>query len=467
MKKWGGTSASAWLWLCFFLLSLFSFIFSFISCDAKETMAILPLTYCTLCVVFYKNYVGIINNIPKLMIHALFFVRMAALPLLYSMNAERQLFQGSISVDHYFSQACWLMVYELFVVHITMYCYDHVRRRRIAKRRNVSTSIDISKRLLWGIGLYLLVVFLFARQYTPVFKMILQLGDNDFTVASKHNLSVGSIGRAVRTLYGMFFKIFRILCPAYCIIQAYLRKPDAKLATIVLIVGCVFQLFFISDTFAEVIIVCLVLILLYLKCYPERTRSMMALMAGSTVGMLVIYFIVRYNVRNFVSLYTRDTGFLVYITEIINAYFTGVDNVAAIFRIPSGFQWSAMRAEILGAIPFNTTLFGDIGNKLQYYYNSYTNAYGQIPPTIGVGYYYFGPVFAPIITVAFTWISLRYSDKARYEKITLRYAVDLFSSIVFALGLVMYSPAIVLQWFFCWIVPMLIITRFTGERTGN
>lgn len=40
-------------------------------------------------------------------------------------------------------------------------------------------------------------------------------------------------------------------------------------------------------------------------------------------------------------------------------------------------------------------------------------AYGQIPPTIGAGYYYFGFILAPIISILFVKLSLVYYDKAQ------------------------------------------------------
>ena len=137
---------------------------------------------------------------------------------------------------------------------------------------------------------------------------------------------------------------------------------------------------------------------------------------------------------------------------------------AAIFNVDKSFGKEAFKAGIIGAIPFNSTLFGDRGNKLQYYYNIYNRAYGQIPPTIGAGYYYFGFILAPIISILFVKLSLVYYDKAQKINKSIKYISEIFCSITFALGTVMYSPSITLAWFFSWGIPMLILTSFTGEK---
>ena len=47
---------------------------------------------------------------------------------------------------------------------------------------------------------------------------------------------------------------------------------------------------------------------------------------------------------------------------------------------------------------------------------------------------------------------------------SIKYISEIFCSITFALGTVMYSPSITLAWFFSWGIPMLILTSFTGEK---
>lgn len=407
----------------------------------------------------------ITDNISKLVIVSLFFVRMVILPFLYLENINMQLFEGRGSVETHFSKACFLMVYEYFVVQLVLYFYEHKRAGKKWSFKRIASNIDISKGLVAVLAIYVLGIAVFFPQYSENFKTIFQLIDADFGVASLGvEYNVGSLGRILKTLFSMSVQLFRILFPALLMKQMYDRNSESKACTWVFVFSCVLQFMFLTSTFAEAIVSCLVLVLFYIKLYPERRNKTFLFLGVSTLGMLILYFVVRYFVNTTVGLYSKDNGAMSYAAQIINAYFAGVDNVAAIFNIPSGHEKESFCAGILGAIPFNSTLFGDRGNKLQYYYNFYNNSYGQIPPTIGTGYYYFGTILSPVITGMFVILSMRYFKKAENMKVSLRYVATIFCSVVFALGTVMYSPSITLSWYFSWGIPMLLLTLFTGKN---
>lgn len=307
-------------------------------------------------------------------------------------------------------------------------------------------------------------MYCFMPQYAESFKTILNLSDAEFTIAGDSIVyQIGTIGRIIKTLFSMSFQIIRILLPAYVIRAVCKKNASPKLAFAVLIVFCLLQFFFLTSTFAEAIVACLAIILYYLHLFPSKKKKIIMLIGISTIGIMIVYFAVRYFSKNS-SIYDKSSGPILYMAQIISAYFTGPDNVAAIFNVDKSFGKEAFKAGIIGAIPFNSTLFGDRGNKLQYYYNIYNRAYGQIPPTIGAGYYYFGFILAPIISILFVKLSLVYYDKAQKINKSIKYISEIFCSITFALGTVMYSPSITLAWFFSWGIPMLILTSFTGEK---
>ena len=332
------------------------------------------------------------------------------------------------------------------------------------KLKYINIKENISKFLIIGLSAYIIIVYCFMPQYAESFKTILNLSDADFTIAGDSIVyQIGTIGRIIKTLFSMSFQIIRILLPAYIIRSVCKKNASPKLAFAVLIVFCLLQFFFLTSTFAEAIVACLAIILYYLHLFPSKKKKIIMLIGISTIGIMIVYFAVRYFSKNS-SIYDKSSGPILYMAQIISAYFTGPDNVAAIFNVDKSFGKEAFKAGIIGAIPFNSTLFGDRGNKLQYYYNIYNRAYGQIPPTIGAGYYYFGFILAPIISILFVKLSLVYYDKAQKINKSIKYISEIFCSITFALGTVMYSPSITLAWFFSWGIPMLILTSFTGEK---
>mgnify|MGYP004651068005 CR=1 FL=1 len=458
------------IFLLFEIIAIFTSFICFYKVDLKSKMllGVLPLGYFLISLLFYKNFGYITNNISKLMVVSLFFVRLVILPFLYAGNIDAQLFEGRNLVESHFSKACLLMVYEYFAVNTALFFYEHKRERRKWHIKHIVSNTDISKGLVICLAIYVLGIAFFLPQYSQSFQTIFSLGDINFTVASsKIEYSVGSLGRVLKTLFSMAVQLFRILFPALLMREAYKRNSNSRACTIWLVLGCALQFMFLTSTFAEAIVACLTLVMFYIKLYPSRKTKTFFFLGASTLGMLVFYFVVRYFVRTVGGLYSKEDGATNYAAQIINAYFTGVDNVAATFNIPSGHGAEAFYAGVIGAIPFNSTLFGNRGNKLQYYYNLYNSAYGQIPPTIGAGYYYFGALLSPAVTVFFIVLSMRYYKKAEKMEASLRYVAVIFCSVTFALGTVMYSPSIALAWYFGWGIPMLVLTLFTGEDRGR
>lgn len=459
-----------YIFLMFEIIALITTIVCLFKVDSssKNQLFILPLGYILISGVFKRNFMYITGNISKLVIVSLFFVRMVILSFLYSGNIDIQLFEGKSSVEAYFSKACFLMIYEYFVVQLILYIYEYKREGGKWRIKRITLNVDISKVLVVFLAIYVLGIAFFLPQYSESFKTIFNLADADFAVASSRiEYNIGSMGRILKTLFSMAVQLFRILFPVFLMKQIYDRNSKSKGCVLLLVLSCVLQFMFLTSTFAEAIVSCLAIVLFYIKLYPERRKRTFLFLVISTVGMFVLYFVVRYFVNISGGLYSKDSGAMSYAAQIINAYFTGVDNVAAIFNIPSGHESEAFRAGILGAIPFNSTLFGERGNKLQYYYNFYNSSYGQIPPTIGTGYYYFGTILSPVITGLFVILSMRYYKRAEHMEVSLRYVAVVFCSIVFALGTVMYSPSITLSWYFSWGIPMLILTMFTGKKKKN
>ena len=350
-------------------------------------------------------------------------------------------------------------------------CYTNNNTFAYRKKSNkiktnyVGLKQNISKFLIIGLSIFIIVVWIFMPQYAGKFKTIFSLSDVSFTTSNDNTVyQTGTIGRIIKTLFSMCFQILRILLPAYFIREFYKKGSNLKLVSTILIISCLLQFLFLTSTFAEAIVSCLAIILYYLHLFPEKRKKVFIFIAICTIGIMLIYFSVRYFVKTETSMYNKSDGPVVYIAQIINAYFSGVDNVAAIFNVDESVKTETFKAGLLGAIPFNSTLFGDKGNKLQYFYNEYNNSYGQIPPTIGAGYYYFGMLFAPIISALFVKLSLIYYDKAQKNEKSIQYIALVFCSIVFSLGIGMYSPSITLAWFFGWGIPMLIITLFSSDK---
>lgn len=431
--------------------------------DEKKAVLFLPLGYMVVNLVFSFNFNQFYHNIAKLLIFIMTFIRLVVLPGLYLFCINQQLFAGHAVVASGFGTAVSLMLYEYAAIHLVIAFHDYLFPRR--KSNYVKQSEDNSN--LGSILLVIIACMLLIAAVIPerlsTYKTIFTLNEADFTKAHHLEFAVGGLKRVLSTLFNFFLSIVRIMGPVYLLQWVHRKKRDSMLATWILVLCCVGQFFCLTDTFAHALVACLTISLAYLYLYPSHFKRVMFSFSLFCVGMGIVYFGVRFVIVPG-SMYNTATDTIYHFAGKINAYFTGVDNVAAMFNVPNGHQWEVIKAGVLGAIPFNSTLFGEIGRKLQYFFNFYNvTIHGQIPPTLGSGYYQGGLFLAPSITMLFVYLSLLYNDWAKKAPNVFKQAPLQFCSISFALGTVMYGVSITLSLFFSWGIPMICIAAL-GTR---
>ena len=456
------SAISAFVYMAFLTISFFTIFICLIANthESKKWLFVIPLGYFIISFIFNANFKSLDLNVPKFILQALYFIRLALLPMVYALSDLEFVFQGAISVEPNFTKACFLMVYEYLAVQLALWILPQIKKKKASDKPEKRYSINFCGKIILVISLFVIIVAVFFPELGTNFKTILQLGEEDFTIGETVDFELGTVGRIVHTLFNLSVQIIRILLPAFLMYLVYKKKPNESYVKILMLSACVLQFFFLTSTFAEAIVSSIVLVLFYMNLYPKRVKKTLILLMTGAVGILCLFFVVRFLAKSENSMYLSD-DLLVYIVRIINAYFSGVDNVSAALNVPEGLKWETLRAELLGAIPFNSTLFGNVGNKFQHYFNSTNLSYGQIPPTIGIGYYYFGVVFAPALSVLSVVASQLFFNAAQRNKGTMNFVSMIFCSIVFALGTVMYSYAISLQWFLSWGLFLIIITKLT------
>jgi hypothetical protein len=161
---------------------------------------------------------------------------------------------------------------------------------------------------------------------------------------------------------------------------------------------------------------------------------------------------------------------------MISAYFSGPQNVAtaiAATKQSNSLGLVNIFTDFLQRIPYltkyTTVLFGGTSNVIfnQYFGDKYL---GQIIPSIGLGYSYFGFLFAPVIPCIAVWCSLHFEKKAQA-------APDVVSKNLFYLGVIMMARATAMSnmlsgitylgnFFFAWIIIYLGISRRNKKLIG-
>ena len=411
------------------------------------------------------------TNIAVVLIIATALVRYCVLPifLVFSNFATAM----KLNIEKNATGAIILLIYEIIAVFLTVII---VQKKQTTKIINQTNRSGVRFKLLGEILAVLLLFCLFVLVYIPqtklMFKTIFDLTNEDFTSVtySASMNELGSTKRILQTLFAMVFHFLRIMVPIYVVKLAKTKKARESVIFLIAFVFVFLQFLLITSTFAESIISGLIILIVTAKICPEKGSRLLKFSAVFVCAIVIIYFCVRYWVNTTklnTSYYTKDGNFFSYLSNIINAYFTGVDNVAAVFNVPQNGKLEALFFNVYRAIPFNNSLFGLDGENFQSIYNSANNLTGQIQPTIASGYYFFGPIFAPILSVLITWVALTFANKGQKTQYFWEYVAYTFTAISIALGLSMYNDAIVLQWFTTWELPIIILSKLSSEKIND
>ncbi len=455
------------IWCAFLIISLASAVYLVFfdhSFDDYQSIGAIPFVFFVCTVVFANVYTALSKNIGVLCLHSVMFVRLVVSPVLMTLSGYDSIFRGISTAD--VNYAVTLMCYECVLVYLVL---SYMTTRSKHKTFDQEYTLKIQKPnslfriVVWVMLLYCVAVWLLIPTVRDLYKTVLEFGESEFTSAdyNQNTEKVGSLARSMQTLFKLFFDIVRIVVPMYLIIWFKRRGFAPKIAIIAGVLFACLQLFFISSTTARAVICAFLIIYFISRLYPQYSKKIMNTAIISAVFVIVVYFAIRFTVG---SRYGDNP--IEYLSKIITAYFGGVDNVAVGNHIPEGHEASTLFASIYSSIPFNSTLFGLKVENLQSIYNTANGSYGQIPPMIVEGAYYFGELFAPIMSCICAAAAYHFGERYARTSSAWHLVSNLFLAIICSISIVMYNEEILLVWLLEWLVPMKILSKLADWERG-
>jgi hypothetical protein len=431
-----------------------------------SSMAFLPFVFALCTVLFASVYTQLGSNIGLLCLHCLMIIRLVVTPFFMVQAGFQSHIKGITQQE--VEKAVVLLSYECLAMYFVLSRLTAKSKKQILsgqlQTKEYAISYDKPNGLftlvLFALGIYCLVVWFILPSSRDLYKTVFDIANEDFTTVlySAAQENVGSLKRAMLTLFKMVFDIVRILLPMYFLI--FLKRRGAPLrmsiTTGLLLAGV--QFLFIDSTTAKSIISAFLLISFLARLYPVQSKRIVNIAALIATAAIVAYFLVRFLVG---SRYGDDST--EYVSKILNAYFGGVDNVAAGMNMPEGYAAATFWGGLYSAIPFNSSLFGLRVEHLQTLYNDINGSYGQIPPMIIEGEYYFGVLLAPLVPCLCASAAYHYGEKFSHTSSAWHLVSNLFASVLFAVSIVMYNQEILLSWLTNWLLPMGILS-WLAER---
>lgn len=462
------------------ILICFSFIFIAIIaavniiCDFDKPvyyslLFMLPVTFAVLSAFCNNLYTLIPDNLGVSLIIVLFFCRMVVSPLFMCLGDYLSTIK--INVDQNTPWAVLLVCYEETAVFIYL-LYRMQKPKQYTVSDNDKFSIDSSVQRKYGLLICVILILILGciiitPQLMDMYRTVFEISDENFTnyedsyIIRKYG--TGFVSTLTLVAGNYLIRAALIIVPAFFIVLLA-KKKEKKFNRIISFFLCFVSLFFIGGAIARSIIYIISLLMLRVHMFPGKKNNsniMRIIIVG--VAVALGWWIYNFDSSNLsLSRYAYFSG-------KFSAYFSSVNIVSGVFNLPDGLEYKLRYIiyDFLKSIPFCSTIFGLNHVDVQTFFNAYNDSWGQIPPTIGMGCYYFGPVLAPVYSLVFAHIAYSCGEKIAYAKNPFSRIRLILTTIFFSMGIVMYNIPITFINLFTMLLPMYIMEKIVYNKTDN
>ncbi len=469
--------------IIFSLLTIFLIIFDFSKPEYYNALFLLPLTFIFISVVYSKLYKLIPSNLGVSLILALFFVRMVLSPFFMCLGSYQ------VTINHNIDQntiyAIGLVCYEALLVFFFLYYVNFMKTSKVnignvTLKKNESRkstrifSFEFSKNkqfiiysaLIASILILIIISVIIVPDILSGFRPITDMVNPNFSSFEDAYL-VTKFGttfiKKLAIVVGIYLiRAICILLPTYVLVVISKLNNQSIMNKILSWLVCFIPLLCVGGTIAQSLIYVVVLILLRSFLYPSKNTYKILFAVGATCCIFIFAY---WTMR---EIMTEGEDFLGDFSKRFSAYFSGVNIVSGTFNMPitAKNQITYFIYDYLSTMPFGNTVFGLDSSipSIHVFFNNCNLTQGQIPTTIGMGYYYFGFLFAPIYSLIFAIVVNLFSIKiyrVRNPFTIMRY---LLTIIWFSMGIVMYNIEITLTNYFTIILPLYIMELVSFKR---
>lgn len=453
-----------------FIFFFSSFIIAIIvgtapSCPEKYSfLFVLPLAF-SICSFIFGNVIDATrNNIATLVVVVLYYMRLSIIPLIMVLGNYAGYYD-----PHNITGAEMLMVFEVICVFIAA---------ELARRRNndlglydvnqVGESLTIRQnsrqsRIVFGTVILLILVFMtyVYIRFPAVKNLYTSLFSYEGSLATESILTISQNtgNRSFLTLFSLLSDFMRVLIPTYLFLEIKKAFGERLLSIFLSLPIILVQFAFVGATSALAIFCAFVNLLVLVQLYPTYKKRVLRITYLGVFFAIVVLFLIKLS--NTV-LYTGERWNS--LSAMLQAYFAGVNNVAACFNIPKSLEWETLFFDIYYTIPFNGTLFGLSGATSANLFNQYNHGKFQIIPCIGQAYYYFGPLLAPIVPAMMVYYGIKVNGKINSEKNPWLFTAKTLLWVYLVISPVMYNGQILLSRINSTIIPCLLVALLSKTK---
>lgn len=418
----------------------------------------LPLSYAVILLFSIRMFLKPYYSYGPLFYSAqiFIFIRYVLMPLSIVMLPETFV-QGPDPTVYEMNVAFVLMTYEMLCGYIVINIATS-KHARTLKDSQLNTSILKHKFIVMVIALLSLIVLIkFPNSIIPSQLFIINEG------YSKAFFDSGFDGAIV--IMSWIFK-----CLAFFILLSVIKKRDKNsnffsnfLISAILLIALIGT--FTSTSRWTLIFIGISGMVLIEKLYPKYKFTLRIwvfltiIISVISISLFKFWWVISGSVNPIRDvIYTMATQ--------LEAYFSGPRLVAQSINIQEVFSTISIGTffnDFLGSVPYISNDINQL-DRINIYFNLYN--FKQVPnlimPLVGIGYTYFGFVFAPIFTVACQWIVIKL-DTLIQNEVNLEY-VFIYTYLGLRLSMCMgLNTQSLFSSFFIPTLPLLLILKFNSK----
>lgn len=424
---------------------------------------VLPITFICFLLITHSCWNEMPMNIGTTVLFALEFIRLVVSPTLVAMSNYYSVITYN-QVNNNF-MGITLLVYETFCIAFALAIKSKCKYYNYQCIDNKDANRKMSFIVIFALIITIVICY-FAPEILKNYRLITGVfTDDEFTNIEQsyivNKFSINMFKKIMLVSANYVLKIMRVLIPIYLMVQLKIHNFKFSKTISKFIVISPFLL--VDGAIARSLYLTLLFLLIYNFLYGIDVKKLYFPLVFSFI-LVMVFFIARFKVLGFDNIYE-------YMADKSIDYFAGVNIIGASCNLPTGVEYRHhyFSLDLLRSIPFANTLFKlNPSDYVQIFFNKNNMMFGgQIPTTIGMGYYYFSFIFAPVYSVIFAIICKKNGKKAIEQNNPYYKLIYYYISFICALGIGMYNIEITLGTIVQIIFPIYIITRFSYRREEN
>lgn len=429
-----------------------------------SALILLPITYGIFNIIAFFNVrkLNLKTNILFFLFHSMLFVQSVLAPYYLWHIGSPTIFRSSIGEN--IGTAVGLRIYEIFILYLYFLLSS---RGNIDLFYNCNSQIINNKSkinrcvfLIFSLCFVLLILYIINPGVIKLYRLCTEFFNEEFTgfdtnvVIAQYSSSL--IGKFTIVTFRYIYNICRVVFPCCCAVVLKEKKFKPRYVVLfTLIIIFLINFLFMDDTLAYSIsysLADLLFLSIILKDFTIVKNTFIAIFL-----LVCAYFTSRFILTNTGNSSVQTD---VYISKILESYFSGTTNIAASINLPNDDFFIRIKYfcyEILRGVPYASTIFGLDKTSLGVYFNKINSSVGQIVPTLGASFYYFGSILSPTIPFALLIIAQKSYKKICNAKSYLKIMGFITICIYCILGIGMYSLEITSVGIFSVAVPLIIL----------